>query len=147
MLTRSYYDGQSNDSRLNTVINRTAIDAGAVSLNYMEVVDLLHAPCEQHAQSHPHERISGVVLHDRLTHEEVKVQGKVVVNATGPFVDAIMTMHEKIRFPERTTPHQNVVVPAKGVHLLLRGDFCPNSAGIVTTTSDNRVMFMLPWQN
>lgn len=113
----------------------------------MEVVDLLHAPCPKHAQTDPHQLITGVVLRDRLTHERLDVRAKVVVNATGPFVDAIMDMHEKIRFPDRTLPHQNVVVPAKGVHLLLRGDFCPNSAGIVTTTSDGRVMFMLPWQN
>ena len=129
------------------MINRTAIDSGAVSLNYIEVVDLLHAPCDQHKETNPHERITGVVVRDRLTQETIEVPGRVVVNATGPFVDAIMSMHEKIRYPERATPHQNVVVPSKGVHILLRGDFCPKSAGIVTTTTDKRVMFMLPWQN
>lgn len=139
-----YYDGQSNDSRLNSIINRTAVENGAVSVNYMEVMSLLHSPCPNHTQS-PHEIVTGVHVRDTLTGNEIDIRGKVTVNATGPFADSIIKMYEALSpSPVR---HVDCIVPSKGVHLLLQGSLCPRQAGIITTTSDNRVMFMLPWQN
>ena len=96
----------------------------------------------------PHELVHGVHVCDRLTKNEFDIHAKITVNATGPYVDSILKMHERIEGGEEAVKnYQNVIVPSKGVHLLLRGTYCPKMAGIVTTTSDNRVMFMLPWQN
>ena len=143
-----YYDGQSNDARLSAVIMRTAIDQGAVAANYLEVTDLLHSPCKVHMKSDPHELVHGIHVCDRLTKNEFDIHAKITVNATGPYVDSILKMHERIEGGEEAVKkYQNVIVPSKGVHLLLRGTYCPKMAGLVTTTSDNRVMFMLPWQN
>ena len=144
LISHRYYDGQSNDSRLNSIINRTATDNGAVSLNYMEVISLLHDTCPNHSSA-PHEIVKGVRVRDMLTGNEYDVRSKVTINATGPFVDSIIKMHEALS--SEAVKHVDSIVPSKGVHLLLRGAFCPKSAGIITTTSDDRVMFMLPWQN
>lgn len=143
-----YYDGQSNDARLSSIITRTAIDQGATAVNYMEVVDLLHSPCEEHKKSHPHELVHGVRVRDKQTDEEFDIHAAMTVNATGPFVDSILKMYTRLEGGEKALKtYHDVIVPSKGVHLLLRGTFCPKKAGIVTTTSDGRVMFMLPWQN
>lgn len=117
-------------------------------MNYMEVVDLLHSPCEEHKKSHPHELVHGVRVRDKQTDEEFDIHAAMTVNATGPFVDSILKMYTRLEGGENALKtYHDVIVPSKGVHLLLRGTFCPKKAGIVTTTSDGRVMFMLPWQN
>ena len=110
----------------------------------MEVMSLLHGPCPNHTQS-PHEIVKGVHVRDTLTGNEMDIRGKVTVNATGPFTDSIIKMYEALS--PNPMRHVDCIVPSKGVHLLLQGSLCPRQAGIITTTSDNRVMFMLPWQN
>lgn len=143
----SYYDGQSNDARLNTVIHRTAIDNGATCLNYMEVTDLVHSPCTMHTQAHQHDVTEGVVVKDVLTEKEYTVHAKVTVNATGPFIDSILKMHEHARLPAKTIQHVDRIIPSKGIHLVLPGSLCPKDMGIITISSDERVLFILPWQH
>ena len=108
----------------------------------MEVVDLLGEPCENHNGTH--QKVCGVRARDSLTGEELNIYSKVTVNATGPFADSIFKMHKKLN--PQNTPTLDTIIPSKGVHVVLRGEFCSNG-GIITTTSDNRVMFMLPWLN
>lgn len=129
------------------VIHRTAIDNGAHCLNYMEVTDLLHSPCPTHKNDKAHDIINGVRVRDTLADKQYSVKAAVTVNATGPFVDSLMKLHEKSRFPNKSIIHKNRIIPSKGVHLLLRGCYCPKDAGVVTVTSDDRVLFLLPWQN
>ena len=141
----SYYDGQSNDARLSAIITRTAVDQGAVAVNYVEVVDLLHSSQPDRFGYRP---IQGVRARDTLTGEELTVRATVTVNATGPYVDTILKMYEVIeKGEEAASEYKNVIVPSKGVHLLVRGSYCPRTTGLVTLTSDKRVIFMLPWQN
>lgn len=142
-----YYDGQSNDARLNTIINRTSLENGANCLNYMEVCGLLHTPCQQHSEKDAHDIITGVRVRDVFTKKEYEVNATITVNAAGPFVDSVLKMYETARNPAKKIVHEDRIIPSKGVHLLLRGSYCPKNAGVVTMTSDKRVLFILPWQN
>ena len=65
-------------------------------MNYMEVVDLLHSPCEEHKKSHPHELVHGVRVRDKQTDEEFDIHAAMTVNATGPFVDSILKMYTRL---------------------------------------------------
>ena len=67
-----------------------------------------------------------------------RVRAKGVINATGPFTDAV----EKMDDPER----KPIVAPASGAHVMLPGDVCPNGMGMLSASSDGRVVFVLPWQ-
>ena len=150
-----YYDGQSNDSRLNIAINRTAVDFGATCLNYAEVIDFLHSPCPNHKQEgeeKQHERIDGVVVRDKATGEEIPVRAKLTINAAGPGINSLLTLHEQTKHSYSTTSRNDSnpierITLSKGIHLLLPKYVCPSSTGLVTTTSDDRVLFILPWQN
>ena len=62
-------------------------------------------------------RISGAIVHDRESGQDIEVHAKVVVNATGCFTDGILQMDE----PGRA----NVVVASKGLHVMLPSYFCP----------------------
>ena len=116
-------------------------------MNYMEVTNLLHSPCTNHKQTHQHDIVEGVVVKDVLTEKEYKIHAKVTVNATGPCIDSILKMYEQARLPTSIIQHIDRIIPSKGIHLVLRGCLCPNNMGIITISSDERVLFLLPWQH
>lgn len=45
---------------------------------------------------------------------------------------------------ENSTPY---VIPASGVHIVVDSSKCPRDYGLLHQTSDNRVLFLLPWLN
>ncbi len=128
----SFYDGQFNDSRLNISLILSAISRGATVLNYSEVTSLLN--------QHRDDSLSGAEVIDRLTGESYIINADLVINAAGPYVDAIRRMDDPAVKP--------LIAASSGTHLILQGDLLPNKAGIlIPKTKDGRVIFMLPWQN
>ena len=124
----SYHDGQFDDARLALCLARTLEDLGGVPLNYLEVIRL-----EKSAG-----RIVGVVARDGESGREYRLQGRVVVNATGVFSDAIRRLDEPEAAPG--------IVPSQGIHLVLAGSFLgSDSAIMVPHTDDGRVLFAVPW--
>ena len=76
-----FYDGQMyNPPRLVWSFVRSALKAGAVAANYCEVTGFLRRE----------RRVTGVVVEDRLGGERFEVRGRVVVNAAGPYADALL---------------------------------------------------------
>src|SRR5690606_4043463 len=68
------------------------------------------------------------------------LKAKAVVNATGVFVDNILTMDKPGAKP--------LVKPSQGVHVVLDRSFMPSdSALMIPETSDGRVLFAVPWHN
>lgn len=133
-----YYDGQHNDSRMNVSLALTSQLYGATVLNHVEVTGL-----EKDAQG----KINGAKVKDlaanlsgnRAGAAEFSVKARGVINATGPFTDAIEKMDDGNR--------KDLVVPASGTHVMLSGDLCPEGMGMLdASTSDGRVVFVLPWQ-
>ncbi|KID76188.1 Glycerol-3-phosphate dehydrogenase [Metarhizium brunneum] len=130
-----YYDGQHNDSRMNVSLALTASLYGATVLNHVEVTAL-----DKDADG----KICGATVRDLMAGEEsssrpFSVRAKGVINATGPFADAIERMDD----PQR----KEIIAPASGAHVMLSGKLCPKGMGILdAATSDGRVVFVLPWQ-
>ncbi|OAA78484.1 glycerol-3-phosphate dehydrogenase [Akanthomyces lecanii RCEF 1005] len=135
-----YYDGQHNDSRMNVALAMTASLYGATMLNHVEVTGL---------QKDTNGKICGATVRDVLAQadpdagldgEPFTVRAKGVINATGPFADAIERMDDPSR--------KAMIAPASGAHIILPGNLCPNGMGMLdAATSDGRVVFVLPWQN
>ncbi len=123
-----YHDGQFDDSRLGVNMAQTIFDHRGFALNYMKVIDLLKED----------EQINGVVVQEVETGLEYKLKTKVVINATGIFVDALLKQDN----PEI----KDIVQPSQGVHVVLDKKFLPSSHGLmIPKTSDGRVIFVLPW--
>ena len=123
-----YYDGQFDDSRFAINLVQTAAENGANMLNYCKVKGLIKS----------NEMINGVNVQDNLTGEEFKVNGRVVINATGAFTDNILKMDN----PE----NRSIISPSQGVHLVLDKKFSPGESAImVPHTDDGRVLFAVPW--
>jgi len=133
-----YYDGQHNDSRMNMSLAMTAALYGATTVNHLEVTSL-----EKDSQG----KICGARVRDMISDrdgnsdsgDEFTVRAKGVINATGPFADAINQMDE----PQQ----RDIVAPSLGVHVVLPGYLSPDKMGLLDpATSDGRVIFFLPWQ-
>lgn len=124
-----YHDGQFDDSRLLIHLLATAVDHGAVVLNYAPAVEI---------RKGPDGFVSGVVAEDRESGRRFGVEASVVINATGIFADETRRMAD-----ERASP---MMVPSQGIHLVLDGSFLRgNTAIMVPHTSDGRVLFAIPW--
>ncbi|HAZ03313.1 MAG: FAD-dependent oxidoreductase [Bacteroidetes bacterium GWF2_42_66] len=124
-----YHDGQFDDARMAITLAQTAVDHGATCLNYVKINELI---------KNDSEKISGVTAIDQLSGEQYTINAKVVINATGVFVDDIMTMDA----PEA----KKKVRPSQGVHLVVDSKFLGgNSALMIPKTKDGRVLFGVPW--
>jgi len=125
-----YQDGQFDDARLAVNLAQTAIGQGACILNYARVVAL----------QKQNGKISGVKVKDQETNIEYSVKGKVVINATGVFVDDLMLMDK----PEA----RKLVKPSQGIHLVMDRSFLDSEhALMIPKTSDGRVLFAVPWHD
>jgi glycerol-3-phosphate dehydrogenase len=123
-----YLDGQFDDARLAIALMRTAIDLGAVTLNYAPAVGLIHEGG----------RVVGVEARDEETGGSLVVRARVVVNAAGVFADEIRRM-------DGPTPRP-LVRPSQGAHVVLDRSFLPGeTAVLVPKTDDGRVLFAIPW--
>ena len=124
-----YYDGQFDDARLLSNLVATAVEQGATLLNYVQVTGLTKNRAG---------KLDGVTARDAETGEEFAIRAQVVINATGPFSDALRRTAE---------PHaEPMIAPSQGAHVVLDGSFLPGeTALIVPRTSDGRVMFLIPW--
>jgi glycerol-3-phosphate dehydrogenase len=123
-----YSDGQFDDARMNVTLALTAAEEGAVVVNHLEVTSLLHE----------NGKLAGASLQDRIGGERFDVKAKVIINATGPFADALRLMDDPSAKP--------LLSASSGVHVVLHERFCPPNTGLlVPKTDDGRVLFFLPW--
>ncbi|KAL8711649.1 MAG: hypothetical protein Q9220_004059 [cf. Caloplaca sp. 1 TL-2023] len=130
-----YYDGAHNDSRMNVSLAMTAALYGATVVNHVEVTGL-----EKDAEG----KLIGARVKDRVDEkngkkaQEFSIRAKGIINATGPFTDAIRKMDE----PQTS----EIVAPSSGAHVILPGYYSPSKMGLIDPhTSDGRVIFFLPW--
>lgn len=126
-----YHDGQFDDARMAITLAQTAMDHGGICLNYMKVIGI-----DKNSEG----KVCGVIAVDQLNNKQFNIQSKVVVNATGVFVDEISNMD--------SPDSRNTVRPSQGVHLVVDSKFLGGkSALMIPKTSDGRVLFGVPWHD
>jgi glycerol-3-phosphate dehydrogenase len=123
-----YFDATTDDSRLTIANARAAADHGAVVLNHARAVAL--AADDTHTRT--------VAIADEETGTTVVAHARLVVNAAGPWSDAVT----QLAVP---TMVNHTVRPSKGSHILVPRDRIGNRGAItITSPIDGRVMFVLP---
>ena len=124
-----YYDGQFDDARLLVNMVATAVEQGGALVNYAPVTALT-----RDAEGF----VNGVMARDLESGQELRAEARVVVNAAGPFCDAVRRMADSAAAP--------LIAPSQGIHLVFDRSFLPGKNAImVPHTSDGRVMFAIPW--
>ncbi len=130
----TYYDSQTDDTRLALAVLLTAVERGAVAATYTEVTGILKE----------NGRVVGVRARDLHAEDGAdagafEVRARAVINAAGVWMDRVQRMDD--------TGIQARVVPSKGAHIVIPRERLPiTSALIMPETSDGRVLFAVPWQ-
>ncbi|HEX7069971.1 MAG TPA: FAD-dependent oxidoreductase [Rhodothermales bacterium] len=123
-----YRDAQFDDARMAIALARTAADLGGCLLNYCRVQDL----------AKENGLVRGAALVDVPNDRQFEVRARAVVNATGVFSDSIRRLDEPDAPP--------IMTASQGIHLVLDRSFLRSeSAILVPSTSDGRVLFAVPW--
>jgi len=124
-----YHDGQVDDARLVLELVRSARALGAEAANHAEVTALLHADG----------RVAGARVRDLLRGCDRTLRARAVVNAAGPGLERVRGLDGVPAHPE--------LRPAKGVHLVIRGDRVRSEGAVTFEAEDGRHLFLAPWDD
>ena len=126
-----YHDGQFDDARLLIDMARAAAQHGATLVNHMACTGFI---------KDDQGRVGGVVATDEESGQRFEIAARSVVNAAGPFCDAVRLLDD--------AECQPMVAASQGIHLVLPKELYPGeTAMIVPKTSDGRVIFFVPWHD
>jgi glycerol-3-phosphate dehydrogenase len=121
-----FFDAQTDDARLCVEVLRTAAVHGATLANYVEAVGFVHEDGQ----------LAGVRARDHASGRELVIRARRVVNAAGPWADAVRRLAGAAGRP--------LLAPTKGAHLVVAGRGL-KSAFLLLHPADARVFFVIPW--
>ncbi len=127
-----YPEFLTDDARLTLANIRAAQAAGAVVLNYAEVTEILQSDG----------KACGAMVKANLASDggsTVRVRANIVVNAAGPWVDAVRAL-EQATAPKR-------LMLTKGIHIVVRHARLPVNTTIILPAGLNRRIFVVPRGN
>ncbi len=125
-----YYDAVVDDARLTLATTQSAHLAGTIVANHVRVVGLLSSDGQ----------VVGAVARDEITGREIEIHARVVVNACGPWVDALRSMDVGAK---HASP---LLRPTKGVHLIIRHERLASQHAIAfDSPRDKRHLYVIPW--
>ena len=120
-----YTDCQMDDARLCLANVLQAVSFGAACANYVKLLAL----------NKTHGAISGATVEDGPTGRTFEIRAAVVVNATGPWSDAVRRMSDL---------HAGTrMAPTKGIHLVVPR--LTTHGVFFQARQDARMIFLLPW--
>lgn len=122
----AFFDAQMDDARLCIEVLVTASAHGARLANYVEAMAFEH-----HSVGEQTVRVC-----DRISGKEATIRARIVLNATGPWVDQVCRLAGDASGP--------YLQPTKGVHLVVADKGLP-AGFLLLHPADGRVFFVLPW--
>ncbi|TIC80864.1 glycerol-3-phosphate dehydrogenase/oxidase [Nocardioides sp. GY 10127] len=121
-----YYDAQVDDARHTMFLARTAASYGADVASRARVVELLREG----------ERVTGAVVRDLESGEDLTIRARQVLNATGVWTDETQSLGG--------ARGQFHVRASKGIHLVVPKDRIRSEVGLILRT-EKSVLFVIPW--
>ncbi len=121
-----YWDCRMDDARLCLENVIAAAEAGAEVANYLQATGLRKTD----------NRITGVDLRDLETGRNLRADGDIVVNMTGPWMDKVRALDGEHDAMLRTTRGAHILVPR-----INKGD----EALYLSSEQDDRLFFVIPW--
>lgn len=121
-----YAEYRTDDARLTLEILKTAASRGAEVFNYFRVNEFTYEGG----------KVSGVKCKELESGREYEVRAKVVVNATGPWVD-------ELRYENNSLQGKQLYL-TKGVHLVFPYEKLPVKQAVYFDVPDGRMIFAIP---
>ncbi|MAA74438.1 MAG: FAD-dependent oxidoreductase [Salinisphaeraceae bacterium] len=123
----AYMDARTDDVRLVLRVLSEGLADGGQAANYLGAESLLFEG----------DRVAGVTVRDRVNGRSGELRARAVVNAAGPWVDAL---REQAGGEPR-------IRPLRGSHLLFRAEQLPLTEALTLFhPRDNRPLFAFPWE-
>jgi glycerol-3-phosphate dehydrogenase len=122
-----YSDCRTDDARLTLEVVQSAMEAGALALNYAEAVAFDHDGSG---------RLTAVLVRDALSGEEVRVTGRRVLAAVGPWGDIVRRLDAPAA--------EGMLRRTRGVHLCVPWQRLPLPCAVIMRGRDGRLMFAVP---
>jgi len=126
-----YWDGVMDDARVNLETILSAQEQGAIVANHLKATEFILKDDPELG-----EITKGVEAEDTLTGNKLTIKAKIVVNATGPWVDEVLAPLKDSKKLLRTT---------KGIHIITKRIVKKNII-VVITADDGRGMFVIPFR-
>ncbi len=133
-----YTDAVTDDSRLVLRVLQEAVAAGGSAINYVRVNTLIKSDSD-HVQAVSLENVQSTNTQSDETQssETLEVKAPVIINATGAWAD---------RLRNQLNPEKRVR-PLRGSHIVVPLTKLPVSCALTLMhPTDNRAMFIFPWQ-
>jgi glycerol-3-phosphate dehydrogenase len=125
-----YAEYRTDDARLTLAVIKSAVERGAVAANYVAVEELLYDKDG---------RVAGARCSDKLANDTstpIEIRARVVINAAGPWVDAVREKDAEIQ--GKALHH------TKGVHLVVDHADFPIGEAMYFDVFDGRMLFAIP---
>jgi glycerol-3-phosphate dehydrogenase len=124
-----YFDCRTDDSRLVIEVLKSANACGGLAANYAQVDGFIGSG-----------RTTGAHVRDQLTGASFDVPARVVINATGVWMDDVRQLRPGAE-------RQRVVRPSKGIHLIVSADRLRiNDPWLIPAVTAHRFYFVVPWE-
>ncbi len=122
-----YTDAITDDARLTLRLLQESVGEGGFVRNYTKAANLLE----------DHGRVHGVKLEDVESGQELALQSKVIINATGAWAERL----------GKASARGMKIRPQRGSHLVLSAEKFPVSHAIfLLHPADGRRLFIYPWE-
>lgn len=121
-----YVEYRTDDARLTIEVIKKAVELGALALNYAEVTEFIYV---EHT-------VVGVVVRDVIDGERYTIKARKIVNATGPWVDAL-------RHLDRSKRGKQLHL-TKGAHIVFDQSKFPLKQAVYFDAPDRRMIFAIP---
>jgi glycerol-3-phosphate dehydrogenase len=130
-----YYDCRTDDARLVIEVLKSAHALGGLAASYAPVEGFNGSGGSGGAG-----RISGVHVRDQLSGTSLDVRARVVINATGVWMDDVLGLREGAE-------RRKVVRPSKGIHLIVSTDRLRIAEPwLIPASTGHRFYFVVPWE-
>lgn len=121
-----YMEYKTDDSRLTIEIIKKAVEHGTIAVNYLKAEEFIYRA----------DKVIGVKVTNATDNQSFNIFAKVIINATGPWVDTLREMDNSKK--------DKALLLTKGVHLVFdKSRFIINDA-IYFENSDKRMIFAIP---
>jgi len=117
-----YSEYRTDDSRLTLEILKKSYSLGAYPINYAKHLSFIHKSG----------KVKGLICRDQISGKEFKIKSKVIVNASGSWLDEI------------TGDKKSKLILSKGVHVVIPKSKFPIRQSIYFDAIDERMIFAIP---
>lgn len=121
-----YKEYRTDDARLVMEVMKTAVQFGALCLNYAEVEDFLY----------DEGRVTGADVVDNIGKKNFSIRAKKVINAAGPWVDTLRRKDQSLKGKKLHL--------TKGIHLVVPYEKLPVRQSAYFDVKDGRMIFVIP---